>query len=36
VLTADIAERLAALADVTDRFPEVPASAQHSADQFAA
>jgi 4-alpha-glucanotransferase len=36
VLAADIAERLAALADVTDRLPDVPASAQHSADQFAA
>jgi 4-alpha-glucanotransferase len=37
VLTSDIAERLATLADVTDRLPEAPASAQHhSADQFAA
>jgi len=36
VLTADIAAKLATLADVSDRFPDVPASAQHAADQFAA
>jgi hypothetical protein len=36
VLTGEIAERLAALADVTDRLPDATGSAQHSADQFAA